>query len=168
MVDEIEMQSSRLRLGPEEGEILGDPDTVLDRFMVGPESTEGRFALLEHRLAPRALAAPLHLHTREDEWSFVLEGSVGVVADGHEMVLGEGDLVHKPRGQWHTFWNAGDGPARLLELISPAGIEELFRRLDLEPELMRPETLAGLAEERGARVDFDATLSIMERHGLRF
>ena len=155
-------------LGSEDGEILGDPEGVMDRFLVGPDRTGGRCALLEHRLAPRALAAPLHLHTREDEWSFVLEGSVGVIADGEEIIVRQGEILFKPRGQWHTFWNPTDEPARVLELISPAGIEELFRRLDLSPELMEPETLPRLADEWGASVDFDGTMPIVARHRLRF
>jgi mannose-6-phosphate isomerase-like protein (cupin superfamily) len=168
LTDAIELKPGAHVLGPESGEILGDPESVIDRFMIATDRTEGRFALIEHRLAPRALAAPLHLHTREDEWSFVLEGAVGVFAGGSELVVEEGDLLFKPRGQWHTFWNAGDSPARILELISPAGLEELFRRLDLSPELMEPETLSRLAAEFGAQVDFDGTLPIVEQHGLRF
>ena len=156
------------RFGSDDGELLGDPEGVMDRFLVGPDRTDGRFALLEHRLAPRALAAPLHLHTREDEWSFVLEGTVGVISDGEEIIVPQGELLFKPRGQWHTFWNPADEPARVLELISPAGIEELFRRLDLSPELMEPETLSRLADEWGARVDFDGTMPLVDRHRLRF
>jgi mannose-6-phosphate isomerase-like protein (cupin superfamily) len=168
LADAAELNPAEQLLGPGDGEILGDPGAVMDRFMIDADRTGGRFVLLEHRLAPRALAAPLHLHTREDEWSYVLEGAVGVIADGRELEVEQGDLLFKPRGQWHTFWNAGDSPARILELISPAGMEELFRRLDLSPELMEPETLTRLAGEFGAQVDFDGTLPIVERHGLRF
>jgi quercetin dioxygenase-like cupin family protein len=56
------------------------------------------------------LAAPLHRQTREDEYSYVLEGRVGALL-GEQEGFGEvGDLIFKPRGQWHTFWNAGDVP----------------------------------------------------------
>jgi hypothetical protein len=49
---------------------------------------------------------------------------------GDEVVIGgPGDLIFKSRNQWHTFWNAGDEPARLLEIISPAGFEQLFAEL---------------------------------------
>ena len=72
-------------------------------------------------LSAHALAAPLHRHTREDEYSYILEGRVGALL-GEELVIGSPvDLIFKPRNQWHTFWNAGDDPARLLEIISPAG-----------------------------------------------
>ena len=57
------------------------------------------------------LVAPLHRHTREDEYSFVLEGRMGALL-GDEVVYAEaGDLAFKPGNQWHTFWNAGDSPA---------------------------------------------------------
>jgi len=150
------------------GEILGSPDAVRDRFMVDGADTAGRLAVVEHLMPPRGLAAPLHFHTLEDEFSYVLEGRVGARL-GDEEVVGEiGDLIFKPRGQWHTFWNAGDTPARVLELISPAGLEQLFRELGQRGDDIDPETLAGLAETYGCQVDFEATMPIVERHGLSF
>src|SRR5438874_8369809 len=99
------------------------------RFMIDGSEADKRFSLVEHPMSPRALAAPLHRHTREDEYSFVLEGSVGALL-GDEVLIGKpGDLIFKPRGQWHTFWNAGDTPARILEIISPAGFEGFFAEL---------------------------------------
>ena len=80
-------------------------------------------------MPPRALAAPLHRHNREDEYSFVLEGRMGALLGDDVVEAGPGDLVYKPRGQWHTFWNAGDEPARILEIISPAGFEQFFAEL---------------------------------------
>jgi mannose-6-phosphate isomerase-like protein (cupin superfamily) len=140
------------------------------RFVIdGPEAAE-RFSLVEHPMSPRALAAPLHLHTREDEYSFVLEGRMGALLGDDVVEAGPGDLVHKPRNQWHTFWNAGDEPCRILEIISPAGFERYFAELvemggvagagpDALGELsqrygleMRPETVPGLLERFGLRM----------------
>jgi mannose-6-phosphate isomerase-like protein (cupin superfamily) len=99
------------------------------RFMIDGSESAGGFSLVEHPMPPRKLAAPLHRHSREDEYSFVLEGRVGALL-GDEVVYGQpGDLIFKPRGQWHTFWNAGDAPARILEIISPAGFERYFEEL---------------------------------------
>lgn len=101
-------------LGPKDGRI-GDLGSLGVRFMVGGGESGGGFSLVEHPLAPRMLAAPMHRHSREDEYSFVLEGRVGALL-GDAVVYGEpGDLIFKPRNQWHTFWNAGDKPARILE-----------------------------------------------------
>ncbi len=90
---------------------------------------DGRFSVVHHPLAPRALAAPLHRHTREDEYSYVLEGTLGALL-GDDVVTAEpGTWVFKPRNQWHTFWNAGDSPCEIIEIISPAGFENFFREL---------------------------------------
>jgi mannose-6-phosphate isomerase-like protein (cupin superfamily) len=92
------------------------------RFMIDGNDSSSRFSLVEHPMQPRVLAAPLHRHRNEDEYSFVIEGRIGADLGG-EIVFGDrGDLIFKPRNQWHTFWNAGDEPARILEIISPAGL----------------------------------------------
>src|SRR5579862_10062695 len=88
------------------------------RFIVDGVDAGERFSLVEHPMSARALAAPLHRHTREDEYSYILQGHMGALL-GDEVILGgPGDLIFKPRNQWHTFWNAGDEPARILEIIS--------------------------------------------------
>ena len=123
------MVSIRARiLGPHDGP-AGRLGSIGVRFMIDGAESGGGFSLVEHPMPPRALAAPLHRHNREDEYSYVLDGRLGALL-GDEVVFAEpGDLVFKPRGQWHTFWNAGDTPARILELISPAGFEGYFREL---------------------------------------
>ena len=150
-----------------EGEVLGALEAVRDRFMIDGAAVEGRFSLLQHLFPPRALAAPMHIHTREDEWSFVLEGRIGAMLGDEEVVGEEGDLIWKPRGQWHTFWNAGDTTARMLELISPAGLEDLFRQLDLLTDWPDPATLVEMAAAYGCEVDLDATAPVMQRHNLQ-
>jgi quercetin dioxygenase-like cupin family protein len=98
------------------------------RFMLAGDNTDGGFSLVgtSHSAAsPRR--APLHRHSREDEYSFVLEGRLAALL-GDEVVNGEvGDLIIKPRDQWHTLRNAGDEPARIFEIISPAGFERYLR-----------------------------------------
>src|SRR4030088_3806738 len=115
-------------VGPTDGK-AGFLGSIGVRFMIDGNESGGGFSLVEHPMGPRALAAPLHRHSREDEYSYVLTGRVGASLGG-EVVYGEpGDLIFKPRGQWHTFWNAGDQPARILEIISPAGFEKFFDRV---------------------------------------
>jgi mannose-6-phosphate isomerase-like protein (cupin superfamily) len=106
-------------LGPTDGEVAGAPESRTDRFMIDGAATGGRLSVVEHTLPPHVLAGPLHHHTREDEYSYVLEGRLGAVLGDQEVVAEAGDLVFKPRGQWHTFWNPGDTPTRILELITP-------------------------------------------------
>ena len=151
----------------------GEGDTsslggVRDRFMIDGADTDGRFSLVEHLFDPRALAAPMHRHRDEDEYTFVLTGRIGAVIEGRELEAGPGDLLFKPRGQWHTFWNAGDEPASCLELISPAGLEQLFRSFATLPGEPDPEQLAEMAAKFGCELDFPATFPVVERHRLSF
>ncbi|HEV3227993.1 MAG TPA: cupin domain-containing protein, partial [Solirubrobacteraceae bacterium] len=112
-------------VGPGDG-TAGFLGTIGVRFMVDGDESGGGFSLVEHPMSARALAAPLHRHSREDEYSYVLEGRMGALLGDEVLVASAGDLVFKPRNQWHTFWNAGDEPARILEIISPAGFERFF------------------------------------------
>jgi mannose-6-phosphate isomerase-like protein (cupin superfamily) len=143
-------------------EASGDPASAVDRYLVESSDTSGSVALVEHIVAPRVLAAPLHRHSREDEFSVVLEGRLGVFQDGDEVVATAGDIVLKPRGHWHTFWNAGDEPLRILELITPGGIEELFRRLAEPGGEYDPATLPALVAPYGCDVDFERTMPLVE------
>jgi len=164
------MATTAVRIvGPRDGK-LGKLGGIGVRFMVAGAESGGGFALVEHPMEPRALAAPMHRHSREDEYSFVLEGRVGADLGG-EIVYGEtGDLIFKPRGQWHTFWNAGDGPARILEIISPAGFEKFFDKMtDLASRgELGPGTMAALAAEYGAEVDMDSVAELVATHGVTF
>ena len=105
--------------------------------------SERRFAVVHHPLAPRTLAAPLHRHHREDEYSYVMTGTLGALLGEDVVTAGPGTWVFKPRGQWHTFWNPGDTPCEIIEVISPAGFEDYFRELAAiwpgkpPPELLR-------------------------------
>ena len=133
-------------VGPEDGS-EGFLGSIGVRFMIDGSEAGERFSLVEHPMSPRALAAPLHLHTREDEYSFVLEGRMGALLGDDVVEAGPGDLVFKPRNQWHTFWNAGDEPCRILEIISPAGFERFFRELvDMGGVLQADPEALGAAE----------------------
>ena len=125
--------------------------------MIDGEEAGGDFSLVEHPMPHRALAAPLHRHTREDEYSVVLEGRLGAPL-GDEVVYGEpGDLIFKPRDQWHRFWNAGDEPARLLEIISPAGFEDYFKeRTELPEGPPDAARIAEIAGRYGLELDFES------------
>ena len=156
-------------VGPKDGK-AGDLGSIGVRFMIYGEDSGGGFSLVEHPMPPRRLAAPLHRHSREDEYSFVLEGRMGALL-GDDVVYAEpGDLVFKPREQWHTFWNAGDKPARILEIISPAGFEHFFEELSSRPADGPPDPreLVALAARYGAELDFESIPALMERFGVVF
>ena len=140
------------------------------RFMIDGSEAGERFSLVEHPMSPRALAAPLHRHTREDEYSFVLEGRMGALLGDDAVEAGPGDLVFKPREQWHTFWNAGDEPARILEIISPAGFEQFFAELVALGGVTQadPEMLGALCQRFALEMDPGSIPGLVERFGVRF
>jgi mannose-6-phosphate isomerase-like protein (cupin superfamily) len=156
-------------VGPRDGK-AGFLGSIGVRFMIDGDEAGDRFSLLEHPMSARALAAPLHRHTREDEYSYVLEGRMGALLGDDVVEAGPGDLVFKPRDQWHTFWNAGDEPARILEIISPAGFEGFFAELvDMGGVAnAEPETLAELNARYAFEMDPDSVPGLVERFGLVF
>jgi hypothetical protein len=98
-------------------------------------------------MEPRRLVPP-HIHHAEDELSYVLEGRFGVRVGDEEATADPGTYIFKPRGIAHTFWNPGPGPARLIEIIWPAGFDRFFDRLG---EITR--TAAGLDELEARRAE---------------
>ena len=155
-------------ISPTEGERADFP-ALGNRFLLRSDRTEGRFAILEHTIAPRALAAPTHTHRNEDEYSFVLSGRMGAMIGDEVVEAGPGELVVKPRGVPHAFWNAADEETRVLELISPGGFEQYFA--DLAPLFAGdgPPDFAAIAAVQAhyeLTMDVDSIGPLVERFGL--
>ncbi len=164
------MQATSTRvLGFAEGK-AGFLGSIGVRFMIDGQTTAGGFSLVEHPMSARALAAPLHRHLREDEYSYVLEGRMGALLGDDVLEAGHGDLVFKPRGEWHTFWNAGDEPCRILEIIAPAGFERFFEELvDLGGVTEAdPAILAALCERYALEMQPASVPDLVARFGVRF
>ena len=111
----------------------------------------------------------MHTHHDEDEFSYILEGEVGLQLGDREFVAGAGTLVTKPRGVPHAFWNPGDQPARLLELISPPGFEAYFAAM---AEVFAaggpdPERMAQIARRYNLDIDPASVARISQAHGLQ-
>ena len=155
-------------VGPNDGK-AGFLGSIGVRFMVDGGESGGGFSLVEHPMSPRALAAPLHRHNREDEYSYVLEGRMGALLGDEVVEAGPGDLVFKPRAQWHTFWNAGDEPCRILEIISPAGFEAFFDELVGMGGAVNadPQALAELSARYELEMDPASIPGLLERFDLR-
>src|SRR5215213_5782199 len=156
-------------VGPTDGDRADFP-RLGNRFVLRGEDTGGRFALVEHTIGPRTLAAPMHVHEREDEYSYVLAGRLGVRIGDDVLEAGPGELVLKPRGIPHAFWNPGDEEARVLEIVSPAGFEQYFA--DLAPVLGaegEPDfaALAAIQARYALSMDIDSIGPLVARHGLR-
>jgi gentisate 1,2-dioxygenase len=95
---------------------------------------------------------------------------MGALLGEDVLEAGRGDLVLKPRGEWHTFWNAGDEPCRILEIIAPAGFERFFAELsDLGGAAnANPEVLGELCQRYALDMDPSSVPGIVERFDLRF
>jgi mannose-6-phosphate isomerase-like protein (cupin superfamily) len=155
-------------VGPNDGK-AGFLGSIGVRFMIDGAESGGGFSLVEHPMPPRALAAPLHRHNREDEYSYVLEGRMGALLGDDVVEAGPGDLVFKPRSQWHTFWNAGEEPARILEIIAPAGFEAFFDELvDMGGAVNAdPQALAELSARYELDMEPTSIPGLLERFDLR-
>jgi mannose-6-phosphate isomerase-like protein (cupin superfamily) len=136
------------------------------RFLVDGASTGGRFGMVEHWLPPRGLGAPLHTHANEDEYSFVVAGTLGAQLGDEIVEARPGELVRKPRGQAHTFWNAGDDEVRFLEVISPGGFESYFREIAPLLEAEDHVGVMAVAARYELDIDFETIPELAARHGL--
>jgi len=156
---------SAIAIKPDEGDFF-DFGGLGVRWKIEGAPSDGRFSVVHHPMAPRALAAPLHLHHDEDEYSYVLKGTLGALLGDDVVTAGVGEWVFKPREQWHTFWNAGDEPCEIIEVISPAGFENFFREAaaiwgDLEQ-------FARISEKYRLDVDFESIPGLCQRFGVTF
>jgi len=129
----------------------------------------GSISIVEHVFSPGALVPP-HRHTLEDEISYVVSGEIGFRSDGKEVSLAAGGYIVKPRGELHSMWNAGGTPARMIEIISPAGFEKYFVELAeavaAAGGLPDPSTMGAIAGPFGLSFDLSEVPDLVARHGL--
>jgi quercetin dioxygenase-like cupin family protein len=154
-------------LQPGEGR-TGDLGTIGVDFKFWGADTGGELSVVEHPFPVGSLVPP-HLHTREDEYSIVTEGEIGFRSGDREVVLGAGGYITKPRGEMHAMWNAGQVPARMIEIIRPAGFEDFFAEMSdmLLSGPPEPEKLLALADRYGLEFGQPAWLAdVIERYDL--
>ena len=143
--------------------------TTLFRYGIGVDETDGRLSMLEVTIPPRTLIKP-HTHTREDEFSLVLSGPIGL-RSGDETTeeVPTGTWLVKPRSVPHAMWNLADEPARVLEVVMPGGLERYFE--EIEPVLREhgPEwtkRYAALAEAYGLTILDDWSDELQAKYGI--
>lgn len=134
--------------GPGEGEALWFLG-VLATVKSSAETTGGAVAVIEH-LAPRGSGSPLHVHSREDEWFYVIEGELTLWIGGETISAPAGSFVFGPKGIPHTFI-VNSEEARFLLVTNPAGFEGFMRvvgepapRLEIPPPATEPPDVAAL------------------------
>ena len=139
-------------------------------YKVLSESVSGSAAVVEHTLEAKSLGAPMHKHSHEDEISYVLEGNLSVIQNGEIYTAGSGEYVLKPRGIFHTFWNAGNERIRFIEIISPGNFEYYFAEIAPFLASGKPPELDKLmvsAAKYGLEFDMGAAEEIIKKYGLK-
>jgi len=142
---------------------------VAFRWGIGADETDGGLSMLEVSIPPRTLIKP-HLHTREDEYSLVLAGPIGVrTADDVVEEVPTGSWLIKPRAVPHAMWNVGDEPARVLEVVVPGGLEKYFQEIapilrEHGPEWTKRYNAA--ADAYGLDILNDWSDELQERYGI--
>ena len=144
-------QSVVLAPGAGRASSLGDAGTVTLKAVAADSG--GTLSAYEFVTPPATAGPPQHLHRAWDETFYVLEGEMTFLIDGREHAAPAGSFVFVPRGILHTFWNAGDAPAKQLTVFTPAGIEAYFE-----------EVTRVLAD--GGDEAIDAAAALMAKHDM--
>jgi quercetin dioxygenase-like cupin family protein len=128
--------------------VVGDLYTIL----ASGEDAGGAYALV-HAEVPPGGGPPPHVHRREDEAFYILEGELTVQADGRDITATAGAWITLPRGSLHTFRNSGTATARMLIVVTPSGLERYFAEVGQEatdrttdPPPITPADIARLLE----------------------
>ena len=153
----VEPTGGRVVMEGQLGVITKIPGTATNRVI----------SVVEHPVAGRLLVPP-HVHQDHDEWSYILEGRIGARIGDDEFIAPTGSYILKPRQIPHVFWNPDDGPARILEIITPSGLEEMFEQfgqLGARGELT-PQTMGETAARYGSTMFMDWVPDLIARYGL--
>lgn len=135
---------------------------------VRSEQTSGRLAVVEHPIEPGGLIEP-HTHALEDEWSYLLFGTVSVQVGDETTRLRAGDQVFKPRGIEHAVWNPAAEPALVLEAILPGGFEQFFEeasQLVATDGAFDEQDFIRLAERYAVSMAFEKAPALVQELGL--
>jgi quercetin dioxygenase-like cupin family protein len=137
---------------PGAGETVRGPAGGPATFKARATTTGGSITVIENEIAP-GQGPPRHLHTREDELFYVLEGHMRVDADGEILDAPAGATVFIPRGTPHVFQNVGLAPVRLLVVFTPSGMERFFEGVaTLSGRPPDPDAIAAIAREAAMQI----------------
>jgi quercetin dioxygenase-like cupin family protein len=131
---------------PDEGtvvHVVGDTY----RFLGVGADTGSQYFVMEATVPPGG-GPPPHVHAREEEGFYVLDGEIDFEAEGRRLRAGPGTYLNMPKGGAHAFRNNGERPARMLVFCAPAGIEDFF----VEADSKGPEVLVEIAARYGITI----------------
>jgi len=136
------------------------------RRVISGRDTGGAFGLVEHDLPPRQLGSPVHTHEHEDEYSYVLSGRLSAQVGDTVLHADPGQLIAKPRGIPHAFWNAEVETVRFLELITPGGFEEYFFEMAAPINARDLVTMGTIRDRHHLAVRIESVPELLERYAL--
>src|SRR5271156_6448164 len=109
---------------PPQGRIIAVVGDVY-RFLATGSETDGKYAMWE-AIVPPGGGPPPHVHSREEESFYMLEGEITFEIGAERLVAGPGTFANLPPGVWHSFKNESGKLAKMLITVAPAGLEEMF------------------------------------------
>ena len=131
---------------------------MLITFKAVGEETGGEYSLYEQTVPPQA-GAPPHIHHRETEAFYILEGEFEFLKGAHAVRAGAGEFVHVPRDVAHGFTNVGTLPARFLAIVTPGGLHE-----KLLSELGQPAETETLPSPPAGPPDVERIVQIAQQY----
>lgn len=134
--------------------------------VLGSADTGGALGVVLHDLPSKQLGSPVHTHANEDEYSYVLSGTFSGLIGDEIVEAGPGEVVIKPRGIPHAFWNAGDEELRFVEIISPGGFEDYFFDLAGPLNAGDPDGMEAVRARYQLDLRLETVPELIERAGL--
>lgn len=141
MINLTEQKLETLVLGPQDHrsreplDVLGEPGLVK---LAGADT--GNAVAIVHLTVPKLSGPPVHRHSREDEWFYLLDGELTWEVDGKRFAGGAGTSAFAPRGTAHTFQNFRDEAAHVLVMVTPGGLDRFFEEVTaLNKGLSQPD-----------------------------
>ena len=129
------------------------------RFLATGEDTNGKYALIEALVSPGG-GPPPHVHSREEEGFYILEGEIAFTIDGKRVVATPGMFANMPVGTPHSFKNESNKPAKMLVSVAPAGLEKMFMEIGV------PLAEGATTALPPTREDIEKLLAIAPKYGI--
>ena len=131
------------------------------RFLATGEDTNCKYSLIEALVGPGG-GPPPHVHSREEEGFYILEGEITFTINGERVVATAGMFANMPVGTPHSFKNESNRPAKMLVSVAPAGLEKMFM------EIAVPLAEGATTALPPTREDIEKLLAIAPKYGIEF
>ena len=129
------------------------------RLLATGEDTNCKYALIEALVGPGG-GPPPHVHSREEEGFYILEGEIAFTIDGKRVVATPGMFANMPVGTPHSFKNETNKPAKMLATVAPAGLEKMFM------EIAVPLAEGATTALPPTKEDIEKLLAIAPKYGI--